>query len=280
MKKLLLFTIAICCYIVPSIAQQTYKTIKNISYYPDSTKLDQYAKTTCNLDFYYPENTKDFPTVIWFHGGSLTGGGKEIPKALLDKGIAVIGVGYRLSPKVKSPVYVEDAAAATAWAFKHVAEYGGRTDLIFMSGHSAGGYLDLMVTLDKSYLAKYGIDANKIAGLIPFSPQAITHFTIRQERGILPTQPVIDNMAPLSFVRVDAPPTLLITGDREMELYGRYEENAYLNRVFKLVGNKTTRLYEIQGYDHGGMAEPAFPLLVKEIKALTKNILTPVGMKE
>jgi len=42
----------------------------------------------------------------------------------------------------------------------------------------------MMITLDKSYLAKYGIDANRIAALIPFSGQAITHFTIRKEQGI------------------------------------------------------------------------------------------------
>src|SRR5690606_38619302 len=105
-------------------------------------------------------------------------------RELMDKGIAVIGVGYRLSPKVKAPSYIEDAAAAVAWAFKHIEQYGGNKKLIFLSGHSAGGYLTTMVTLDKHYLEKYQIDANSIAGLIPFSGQAITHFTVRQEQGI------------------------------------------------------------------------------------------------
>ena len=131
-------------------------------------------------------------------------------------------------------------------------------------------YLDMMVGLDKHYLAKYDIDANRIAGLIPFSGQCITHFTIRDERGIKGTQPIIDNMAPLYFVRADAPPMLLITGDREMELLGRYEENAYMLRMMKLCGNTTTRLLEEQGYDHGGMPTAAFPLLVKEVARLTK----------
>jgi hypothetical protein len=35
-------------------------------------------------------------------------------------------------------------------------------------------------------------------------------------------------MAPLYHVRKDAPPLLLITGDRDLELLGRYQENAYL----------------------------------------------------
>jgi acetyl esterase/lipase len=246
----------------------------NIFYYPDSSSItDAYQKSQCRLDIYYPKNVKNFATIIWFHGGNITGGAKEIPQALMDKGFAVIGVGYRLSPKVKAPTYIEDAAAAVAWAFKNIANFGGNNKLIFVSGHSAGGYLGTMVTLDKHYLAKYNIDANAIAGLIPFSGQAITHFTVRQEMGIKNTQPIIDKYAPLYHVRADAPPMLIISGDREMELLGRYEENAYLNRMMKLAGHKSTRLYELQGFDHGGMAVPAFPLLVKEVETLTKSIL-------
>jgi len=256
-----------------SFGQQTERK-NNIFYYPDSTSIkDAYIKSQCRLDIYYPKNVKNFATIVWFHGGGITGGGKEIPKALMDQGVAVIGVGYRLSPKAKAPAYIEDAAAAIAWAFKHIAEYGGNNKLIFISGHSAGGYLGTMVGLDKHYLAKYNINANDIAGLIPFSGQAITHFTVRQEMGIKDTQPTIDKYAPLYHVRADAPPMLLITGDREQELLGRYEENAYLNRMMKLAGHKSTRLYELQGFDHGGMAVPAFPLLLKEVNTLKKAIL-------
>lgn len=251
-----------------------FSRTNNIFYYPDSnTVKDTYVKSQCRLDIYYPKNVKDFATIVWFHGGGITGGGKEIPRELMDKGVAVIGVGYRLSPKVKAPAYIEDAAAAVAWAFKHVEQYGGNKKLIFVSGHSAGGYLGTMLTLDKQYLSKYQIDANSIAGLIPFSGQAITHFTVRQEQGIKELQPTIDKYAPLAHIRADAPPMLIITGDREMELLGRYEENAYLNRMMKLTGNKTTRLYELQGFDHGGMALPAFPLLLKEVAQLKKEIL-------
>lgn len=210
--------------------------------------------------------------MVWFHGGGITGGDKELPKALMDKGYAIVGVQYRLSPKVNAPAYIEDAAASVAWVFNHIGSYGGSDKLIFVSGHSAGGYLGMMITLDKHYLAKYNIDANRIAALIPFSGQAVTHFTIRKEKGIKETQPTIDEYAPLYFVRADAPPMLLITGDRELELYGRYEENAYMLRMMKLAGHKRTTLYELQGFDHGGMPEPAFPLLLKEIATVTKEI--------
>lgn len=247
----------------------TYKTLSNIAYYDQATNAsDPYIKERCVLDLYYPENAKNFPTVVWFHGGGITGGSKELPEALKNKGMAVIGVNYRLSPKVKAPAYIKDAAAAVAWAFKHIQDYGGDKSLIFVSGHSAGGYLTSMVGLDKSYLDAFGVDADSIAGLIPFSGHTITHFTIRQERGIPGTRPIIDSLAPLYHVRKEAPPLLLITGDREMEMLGRYEENAYMMRMMKVVGHQNTRLYEMDGYGHG-MTEPAFPLLVKMVKEIT-----------
>jgi len=181
--------------------------------------------------------------------------------------MAVVAVNYRLYPKVKAPVYIEDAAAAVAWVFNHIEEYGGDPDLIFISGHSAGGYLTSMVGMDKRWLDKYEIDANRIAGLIPFSGHTITHFTVRKEQGIESTQVVIDDLAPLFHVRNDAPPLLLITGDREMEMMGRYEENAYMMRMMKVVGHPDTRLYEMDGYGHN-MLTPAFPLLINEVKRI------------
>lgn len=271
MKKIIFFLIVTGSFTAKG--QQQYVTEKNIQYYSDSAnRKDSYIASQCVLDLYYPKGVQNFATIIWFHGGGITGGSKEIPKALTEKGFAVIGVEYRLSPKVKAPAYIEDAAAAVAWVFTHITSYGGNADLIFVSGHSAGGYLGMMITLDKKYLNNYKIDANKIAGLIPFSGQAITHFTIRKELGINDTQPVIDEYAPLFHVRADAPPMLLITGDREMELLGRYEENSYLLRMMKLAGHKRTKLYELGGFDHGGMAQPAFPLLLKEVTAVTKEI--------
>jgi acetyl esterase/lipase len=249
-----------------------YNTKANVSYYEEGSRLDSYKKKRCTLDIYYPENKSDFATVIWFHGGGLTGGEKEVPEALKNQGIAVVGVSYRLSPKVKGSDVIEDASAATAWVFKHIKEFGGNEKLIFVSGHSAGGYLGMMLTLNKAYLNKYNIDANQVAGVIPFSGHTITHFTIRKERGIRDVQAVVDEFAPLSYVRADAPPLLLITGDRELELLGRYEENAYMARMMKLAGHNATSLIELGGYGHN-MTFPAFPLLLKEVNRRTKEVV-------
>jgi acetyl esterase/lipase len=261
--------------ILSSAQLSTYTTRTDINYYSDSDILsDEYIKERCVLDLYYPDNKEGFPTVIWFHGGGLSAGNKSIPAELKEQGMAVVAANYRLYPKVKAPVYIEDAAAAVAWVFNHIEEYGGDPDLVFITGHSAGGYLCSMVGMDKRWLMKHEIDANRIAGLIPFSGHTITHFTVRKERGIEGTQPVIDDLAPLYHVRKDAPPLLLITGDREMEMMGRYEENAYMMRMMKVVGHPDTRLYEMDGYGHN-MLTPAFPLLIKEVKRIVKMSSSP-----
>ena len=192
-----------------------------------------------------------------------------MPEELDRKGIAVVAVSYRLSPKVQAPAYIEDAAAAVAWTFRNIERYGGSKRKIIVSGHSAGGYLTSMIGLDPKWLKRHDIDANKIAGLVPFSGHTITHFTVRGERGIDGKQPIIDEMAPLYHVRKDAPPLLLITGDRDMEMLGRYEENAYLWRMMQEVGHPHTELLELEGYDHGGMAKPAHPLLLKFIRKIS-----------
>lgn len=238
--------------------------------YRDSTneKMDAYAREQCLLDIYFPENKKGFATLIWFHGGGLSGGNKEIPEILKNQGFAIVVPEYRKNPEVTCPVYIEDAAAAVAWTFTHIEKYGGDPGKIFLSGHSAGGYLDLMLAMDNRWLANYGIDAGKVAGVFPLSPQVITHFKIRKERGIEDTQVVVDEFAPIHHISKDLPPIVIITGDRELEMLGRYEENAYFVRMMKLVGNSNIKLFELEGLGHSEMMKPGLYLMLKELKKM------------
>ena len=246
-------------------AQLIYQTESGLAYRSDS-EPDVYARERCKLDVYHPVGASAAPAVVWFHGGGLTGGNRSVPSALKGQGITVVAADYRLSPKAKAPAYIEDAAAAVAWTFKNIARYGGDTNRIFLSGHSAGGYLASLVTLDRRWLAVHSVDPDRLAGLVPFSGQSITHFAIREERGLARTRPLIDDLAPVYHVRKDAPPILLISGDRNHELLGRYEESAYFWRMLKEVGHPSVELLELQGYDHGQMADPAFPLLLRFIR--------------
>lgn len=246
--------------------ETTYIHQKDISYTPNT---DAYSKAQCKLDVYFPANKKDFVTVLWFHGGGLTGGNKEIPSYLKNNDIAIVAVGYRLSPKAKVTDIIEDAADAVKWTFDNIEQLGGSKQKIIIGGYSAGAYLSLMLTLNQDYLRKRGLDANQLFGVVSFSAQTITHFTARKEMGMPELQPKIDELSPLYWVRKDIPRTLLLTGDRELEMMGRYEENAYLLRLLKLHGNNNIELYELDGYGHD-MDYPAYPILLRAIKKWNK----------
>ncbi len=251
------------------LANAQYKQVNDIPYREAS---EGYAQERCKLDVYYPTDKQDAPVVVWFHGGGIEGGQKHIDPQLKNSGLVVVAANYRLLPKAHIDEVLDDAAAAVAWTYKNAAKYGGSKRKIFVAGHSAGGYLLDIIGLDKHWLAKYGVDADSLAALVPFSGQCVTHYNIRKQQGIGPLQATIDQYAPLTFVRPDAPPIVIISGDRELELFGRYEEQAYFWRMLKLVGHKDVTLYEMQGYDHGAMPQPAYKILKDHIRRITDNM--------
>ncbi len=283
MKKIALLFVSFILWMATS-AQEEKKLVElNVPYYSSEVmESDSYIREKCLMDIYLPTQVKNFPTVVWFHGGGLTGGDKNhsaLPTRIVSEGIGIISVNYRLYPKVRCPVYLQDAAAAVAWVFEHIEEYGGDPKLIFISGISAGAYLTSMVGIDKQWLAAHNIDANTLAGLIPFSGNGITHQAIRDEKGISKMTPWVDEYAPLFHVRADAPPLILMTGDREREYIGRYEENAYMMRMMKLAGHQETVLYEFDGYGHS-MVSPGTPMLIRHVKLITEKIRAKENVKK
>ena len=125
-----------------SIAWGTTLKYTEVHDIPYKESEEAYVKERCKLDIYYPEDTTGCPVVVWFHGGGLT-----------QEGMVLVAVNYRLLPKVEINECLDDAAAAVAWVFREIGKYGGDKRKIFVSGHSAGGYLTAMIGLDKKWLA-------------------------------------------------------------------------------------------------------------------------------
>jgi len=262
---LLCSLLLLVCTCVHAQKGTTYTTVKDISYRLKST--DAYAQERCKLDLYHPTDSTNFATIVYFHGGGLEYGNKHFIDAWKEKGVAVATANYRLHPKVKNPVYTQDAAAAVAWVMKNIGDYGGDPSRIYVTGHSAGGYLTSMIGLDTTYLGAHGLHPDSLAALLPFSGHTITHFTPRKERGLAWNDVVVDSYAPISHLRISDLPIVLITGDRELELFGRYEETAYFWRMLTASGHKHVELHELGGFDHGSMVGPAALLTLKWIRA-------------
>ena len=202
MHRILLLTGII--FFIGSASGGDFAVEKDISYLSGEGDGD-YALERCKLDLYLPKDVKGFATLVWFHGGSIRSGSKDgkialpVSERFMGEGIAVASVNYRLSPKAKFPAYIEDCAASVAWVIRNIERSGGDPKRVFVSGHSAGGYLAAMVGMDPQFLKKHDLSPNDVGGFIPVSGQMITHSTVRKERGIPKFQPLIDAAAPVFF---------------------------------------------------------------------------------
>ena len=273
MKTLLLFlsSLHVLCAKESPVAIETKS---DISYYSEAAikGVSDYQKSQCKLDIRYPAGKAGFSTLVWFHGGGLTSGERNFLD-IEDKGIAVVAVSYRLSPEGKLPEFFEDAAAATAWTLKHVADYGGDPKKVFVGGHSAGGYLALMIGMDSKWLAKYGISNMDLAALVPVSSQVTTHFHVKELLGNKSDSlvPSIDIYAPLHFVSKNLPPICIITGYRKMEFPSRVEENDFFAVTLKNLKHPSVEFHEILGADHGSAAKKSAPLVADYINRSGKR---------
>lgn len=79
----------------------------------------------------------------------------------------------------------------------------------------------------------------------------MTHFTIREERGLSKERVIADEASPMYHARKDAPPMLLLLGDKDWP--ARYEENVYFKKYSEVLGNKQVHLLQVKNRDHGGI---------------------------
>ncbi len=255
------------------------KLIKDISYKPDT--VDLYEKERCKLDVYKPGSKTTVPVLVWFHGGSIQSGSKEkevevgnIARKFAAKGVAFVAVNYRLHPRVKFPAYVEDCAASVKWTIDNAPKYGFDKEKIFVGGHSAGGYLTMMISYKNESTEKVGLNVKDLAGIIPVSGQTITHSTIRKEMGIPRSTIVVNEKAPLYHTKNMKLPMFLLTGDKDLKM--RAEESLLFYSAIK--GNAAQSKYEMfKDRDHVSIVtkmilenDPAFKAVLKFITDVEK----------
>ena len=255
MKTLLFLLAALPLFSEPSLTSVQ----KNISYRPEGT--DNYQNERCKLDLYLPKTKKGFPTLIWLHGGALRNGHKDAPRNiaiaqhLSEQGLAIAMVNYRLHPQAEYPAYVEDTAAAVAWTLANISEQGGDPKKVFLGGHSAGGYLTLMVGMDPRWLKAHDLERSDLAGLVPVAAQTMTHYTVRKERFGSPNPFFItaDDAAPVHYSNLKGiPPTHILWAENDAP--ARAEENAYLAAVLTGAKNTQVSTAEIPDCDHSSIA--------------------------
>lgn len=213
----LVFTFAFLAAVVPLTVSGQTRVVADLDYiaareYPD--KKDR-------LDLYVPAGAKNAPVVVSIHGGLLRQGDKSeevyVGQQLAAAGFVTAVINYRLSPGVAHPAHAEDAAAAVAWVKQHAAEHGGDPSRLFVTGHSAGGYLAALIALDSRYLAAHQLSPRDLRGVVPVSA-----FFYVERAGVAPDRPkdtwgadpsLWPQTSPASYLRADAPPMLVLYAD-------------------------------------------------------------------
>lgn len=160
------------------------------------------------------------PVIVFFYGGGWAHGERAhygfAARALAGRGFVVVIPDYRKVPAVRFPAFVEDGARALVWVERNVARYGGDPARLAVAGHSAGAHIAAMLTLDPAYLAQAGASDRLIRGAVGLSgPYDFLPFDSARSIAAMRAWPRPRETQPVTYVRRDAPPMLLVTGTED-----------------------------------------------------------------
>lgn len=252
-------------------------TVTNVPYHADISALDDYAKRRCTLDLRYPSDakSKNYPTVVWFHGGGLrppktdhVGFNNRLPERY-----GQVTVNYRCfdenGGRVTADEILSDAAAATAWTIKNIVFYGGDAKRIYIAGSSAGGYLAMMVGMNPALLAAQGVRNTDLAGVIGCSGQGSTHFNVKRHSGDprFATDAGcrflvhVDKYAPMYYcAEKELPPIVALVGESPWEWKTRAAENRLFVESLRAFGHKKVWYVSLPYVNHArtSVTTPAY----------------------
>ncbi len=210
------------------------------------------------LDIYLPQNSDlslPLKTIVFFYGGSWDSGSKAdykfVAEALTSAGYIVIIPDYRLYPEVVFPEFVDDGAKAVTWVLEHISEYGGDDQQVFLAGHSAGAHIAALLSLDPSYLAKYGYLPTDITGMIGLAgPYDFLPLQSKRLKQIFGPAPQRWQSQPINFVTGNNPPMLLMVGHKDRTVLPKNSINLAAEIKRK---NGPVELVEFDNLDHVSM---------------------------
>jgi len=165
-------------------------------------------------------DSEPLPVLVFAHGGSWRSGDPIdygfVGRSFVPKGFVVVLAGYRLHPHAVYPAMLEDTAAAIAWTHAEIAQYGGDPDRIILAGHSAGAYNVVQSALEEQWLGREGLATSDIAGVVGLAgPYDFFPFDSESTRNSFGETSNPEATQPINHAREDAPPMLLIHGERD-----------------------------------------------------------------
>lgn len=224
------------------------------------------------LDVYSPPSGTGHPVLIFVHGGSWKDYNKELfaPVAmkLLPDEIVVVIPNYTLHPDAGYEQMAREVAAAVSWTLENIEQYGGDPRRVVLAGHSAGAHLGFLTAMDPRFLGEFGHRGAEVCGLLGLSGvyDIGAEYDFWRAKGTIPEvmlavmggQGNFAQASPLSYVRGDLPPVLLIHGEGDMTVPATVSAN--LSAALEAAGAQS----ELKVYPGAGHTDFLFAALAEE----------------
>ncbi|WP_432411328.1 alpha/beta hydrolase [Rasiella sp. SM2506] len=178
MRPLLLLT-----FIASLFASCAVKKHGNLSYLSQPELQIETNGSIPTLNIFTPRKPSETkrPVLIYVYGGNWNSGSKELygffGRNFAKHEVVTVLPDYTLSPHANYDTMTQQIAEAITWTQNNIDKYGGDPSQIYLTGHSAGGHLITLATLNP----KYGIDPSSIAGIILNDAAALDMYHYLQE---------------------------------------------------------------------------------------------------
>lgn len=241
------------------------------------------------MDIFVPDSaamgTTPSAAVIYVHGGGWREGDRTngfgfmretVP--LREAGFVVASIDYRLFPKHRFPAQIEDAKCAVRWLRANAAKYHVDPNRIGALGESAGGHLVSLLGLARKDAGLEGDGGNPevssgvqaVANLYGVGnvelPTTCSLFASALT-GVFSAPGASKRGSPVTYVRADAPPFLVIHGDKDAMV--PVEQSRELVARMREAGARV-KYIEVKNANHGfwpvgGDIDPTMPQITAEI---------------
>jgi acetyl esterase/lipase len=223
------------------------------------------------LDLHVPDGRDGdaVPVVIWLHGGGFHSGDRRylpdtmaadsVFAALVEAGIAVATIDYRLSSEARFPAQLDDVNAALDYLRSNAALLGLDPERIGVWGESAGGTLAALVALTTEHVsaAVLWYPPTDLAASQFDSPDSPVGRLIGGAPSRLPS--LAAQASPIAHVSTKAPPFLLLHGTADESLSAEHSRRMHA-RLLEAGARSTYR--PVRGAGHGFVGCDDIPGLI------------------
>ena len=140
----------------------------------------------------FPAAQAGAPVQIYIHGGYWRGGSKDaysfIAEPFFEAGAATVLLEYDLCPQVTVPDIMRETREGIAWVFRHIADYGGDPERLYLTGSSAGGHLTARAVSHR--WEEDGLPEDILKGAVAitgvYDPDPVFHVSVNEDIRLTP----------------------------------------------------------------------------------------------